>query len=115
MGGSAMLIKEIADRLGQARIDREKALRRKKAGILALGVTIGAVAGVLLAPKTGKETREDLSQRGCEAWEKIKGSASHTGHRLVSAVDEKSSRVRTAAKESLKEPLAEGEETDKKI
>ena len=109
-----MIIKEIADRLRQARIDREKTVRRKKAGILALGVTIGAVAGVLFAPKTGKETREDLSQRGCEAWEKIKENASHTGRRLVSAVEEKRSSVRTAAKESLKEPPAEDEGTDKK-
>jgi len=108
-----MIMKEIADRLRQARTDREKALRRKKTGILALGVAIGAVAGVLFAPKTGKETRADLSQRGCEAWEKIK-DASHTGHRLVSAVEERSSRVRTAAKEALREPPAEHEGTDKK-
>ena len=109
-----MIMKEIADRLRQARTDRERTLRRKKAGLLALGVTIGAVAGVLFAPKTGKETREDLSQRGCEAWEKIKENASHTGHRLVSAVEERGSRVRTAAKGSFKEPPAEDEGTDKK-
>jgi gas vesicle protein len=114
VGGSAMIMKEIADRLRQARIDREKALRRKKTGILALGVAIGAVAGVLFAPKTGKETREDLSQRGCKAWGKIKENASHTGHRLVSAVEEKRSSVRTAVKGSLKELPAEDEGTDKK-
>ena len=109
-----MIMKEIADRLRKASIDREKTLRRKKVGILALGVTIGAVAGILFAPKTGKETREDLSQRGCEAWEKIKENASLTGNRLVSAVEEKSSSLCTAAKGSLKEPLAEDEGTDKK-
>ena len=114
MGESAMIMKEIADRLRQTKIDREKTLRRKKVGILALGVTIGAVAGVLLAPKAGKKTREDLSQRGSEAWEKIKENASHTGHRLVSAVEERGSRVRTAAKGSFKEPPAEDEGTDKK-
>ena len=38
-----MIMKEIADRLRQARIDREKTLRRKKAGILALGVTLPSV------------------------------------------------------------------------
>ena len=114
VGESAMIMKEIADRLRQARTDRERTLRRKKAGLLALGVTIGAVAGVLLAPKAGKKTREDLSQRGSEAWEKIKENASHTGHRLVSAIEEKSSSVRTAAKVSLKEPPSEDEGTNKK-
>jgi gas vesicle protein len=114
VGGSAMIMKEIADRLRQARIDREKTLRRKKAGLLALGVAVGAVAGVLFAPKTGKETRENLSQLGCGTWEKLKENASHTGHRLVSAVEEKSSSARAAAKGSLKELPAEAEGTDRK-
>jgi gas vesicle protein len=125
VGGSAMIMKEIADRARQARIDREKRLRLKKAGILALGVTIGSavgvLAGVLFAPKAGKETREDLIQRGCVAWGKIQENASHTAHRLTSAVERKSSRVRTAAENQIdaaeaasKEPPKEDEETDKK-
>jgi hypothetical protein len=84
VGGSAMIMKEIADRVRQTRIDREKTLRLQKAGILALGVTIGctvgALAGVLFAPKAGEETREDLIRRGCEVWGKIRENASHTGH-----------------------------------
>ncbi len=105
VGGSAMIMKEITDLLQQARIDREKALRRKKAGILMLGVTIGstvgAIAGVLFAPRAGKETREDLSRRGGEAWEKIKENASDTGQRIVRAVEEKSSRVCMAAEKHV--------------
>ena len=105
VGGSAMIMKEITDLVQQARFGRKKALRRKKAGILALGVTIGstvgAVAGVLFAPKAEKETREDLSRRGSEAWGKIKENASDTGHRIVSAVEEKTSRVRTAAEKHV--------------
>jgi len=117
-----MIMKEIADRVRQARIDREKTLRLKKAGILALGVTIGctvgALAGVLFAPKAGEETREDLIRRGCETWGKIRENASHTGHLLTSAAEKKSSRSRMAAvdacKGSLKEPPKEDEGTDKK-
>src|SRR5208283_4827920 len=105
VGGSAMIMKEIADRVRQARIDREKTLRLKKARILALGVTIGStvglLAGVLFAPKAGKETREDLIRRGCEAWGKIQENASHTGHGLTSAVEKKRSRVRTAAEKNV--------------
>ena len=120
-----MIMKEIADRIRQARIDREKTQCLKKAGVLALGVaigsTVGALAGVLFAPKAGKETREDLIRRGCEAWGKIQENASHAGHRLTSAIEEKSSRVRTAAekyadaaKGAFKEPPKEDEGTDKK-
>ncbi|MBU1565680.1 MAG: YtxH domain-containing protein [Proteobacteria bacterium] len=101
LGGSAMIIKELVDRVRNARNDREKAIRRNKAGALALGVsigcTVGAVAGVLFAPKAGKETREDVGRRSKDAWEKIKDTTSSTGQRLVSAMDEKGSQVYAAA------------------
>jgi gas vesicle protein len=100
-----MIMEKIAERVRQARIDREKALRLKKGRILALGITIGgtvgALAGVLFAPRAGKETREDLTQRGCEAWGKIQGNASRIGHRLASAVEGKSCSVGTAAEKDV--------------
>jgi gas vesicle protein len=120
LGGSAMIVKELVDRLRNARSDREKSMRRNKAGVLALGVsigcTVGAVAGVLFAPKAGKETREDVGRRGRDAWEKIKDNTSSTGHRLVSAMEEKGSQVYAAAekcvdaaKEVLHEPVLKEE------
>ncbi|MHB8789743.1 MAG: YtxH domain-containing protein [Desulfobulbaceae bacterium] len=123
-----MILKEIADSMRRTGLYREQTLRRNRAGMLALGVVIGgmagAVAGVLYAPRAGKETREDLTRRGSEAWEKVKENASTTGQQLISAVEEKTSRVRTAAekgvdaakkgvdaaRDSLKEPFRESEE-----
>ena len=115
VGGSAVILKEIADRIRDTRINREQTLRRNRTGMLALGVaiggTVGAVAGILLAPKAGKETRADLSRYSCETWGRAKDSVSTAGHRLVDAVEEKSGRLRTAAekgvdaaRESLQEP-----------
>lgn len=114
IGGSAVILKDIADRILGARINREQTLRRKNAGMLAMGVAlggaVGAIAGILYAPKAGRETREELSQRSCDAWGKMKDNVSTTGHKLVDAVEEKSARVYTAAekgvdaaKESFKE------------
>ena len=121
VGGTAMILKEIADSMRRTGLHREQTLRRNRAGMLALGVVIGgmagAVAGVLFAPRAGKETREDLRSRSCEVWEKVKENASTTGQQLISAVEEKSSRVRTAAekgvdaaREALKEPSRESKE-----
>jgi len=128
VGGTAMILKEIADSIRRSGLHREQTLRRNRAGMLALGVviggTVGAAAGVLFAPRAGKETREDLSRRSSEVWEKVKENASTTGQQLISAVEEKTSRVRTAAekgvdaarkgvdaaRESLKEPPRESEE-----
>lgn len=88
-----MIIKDFIDQVRHAKIERENAARRSKAGILMLGVsigcTVGAVAGVLLAPRSGKETRDDVALRGGEAWEKIKDNVSTSGHRLVHALEDK--------------------------
>ena len=61
------------------RKQREKALKTAAIGA-AVGVIVGAVAGVLLAPKSGKETREDLANaakelpgKAKEALEQAKG------------------------------------------
>lgn len=116
-----MIVKEFVDRLRNATSDRQKSIRRNQAGALALGVsigcTVGAVAGVLFAPRAGKETREDVSRRSKDAWEKIKDTASSTGQRMVKAIEEKGSQVNVAAekcvdaaKEVLHEPVAKEEE-----
>lgn len=105
VGGSAVILKDIADRLASTRIHREQTLRRERAGMLTLGIAIGgavgAVAGILLAPKAGKETRADLSRYSCETWGKAKESVSTAGHRFVDAVEEKSGRMRTAAEKGV--------------
>jgi len=120
-----MIVKELVDRLRNVRSDREKSIRRNQAGALALGVsigcTVGAVAGVLFAPKAGKETREDVGRRSKDAWEKIKDNTASTGQRLVTAVEEKGSQVYAAAekcvdaaKEVLHEQVVKAEEVGPK-
>lgn len=120
-----MIVKELVDRMRNAKNERECAMRRRSAGMLALGVsigcTVGAVAGVLFAPRAGKETREDVSRLSGEAWEKIKDNVSASSHRLADAIEDKGARVYTAAekcvgaaKESLQESSAQAAETDSK-
>lgn len=109
LGGSAMLINELAGKIRQTNKNREKSLRRKKAGFLGLGVVLGATAGVfagiLYAPRAGKDTREALSRRGGEVWGKIKARASATGHKVANAVEEKYYRVHSAPNQSVDEIL----------
>ena len=120
-----MIIGDLVNRVLHARSDREKAIQRNKAGMLALGVsigcTVGAVAGILFAPRAGKETREDVGRRGSEAWEKIKDNVSASGHRLVQAIEEKGTCVcipgekcDDAAKEPLQEQSRKVEKMDPK-
>ncbi|OGR17800.1 MAG: hypothetical protein A2X81_02625 [Desulfobacterales bacterium GWB2_56_26] len=114
LGGTAMIIGDLVNRVIHARSAREKAIQRNKAGMLALGVsigcTVGAVAGILFAPRAGKETREDVGRRGSEAWEKIKDNVSASGHRLVQAVE----KCEDAAKEPLQEQSGKVEKMEPK-
>ena len=118
-----MIIKDFIDHVRHAKIDRENAARRSKAGMFALGVsigcTVGAVAGVLLAPRSGKKTRDDVVLRGGEAWEKIKDNVSTNGHRLVHVLKEKGACIGAAVEkeseaveESLQDLSAHDVKTD---
>lgn len=110
-----MIIKDFIDQVLYAKSNRESAARRNKAGTLALGVTIGctvgALAGLLLAPRPGKETRDDVTLRGSEAWDRIRDNVSAKGHQLMHVLEEKGASVGTvvekkieAAEDSLQEP-----------
>jgi gas vesicle protein len=120
-----MIIKDFIDNVRHAKIDRENAARRSKAGMLALGVsigcTVGAVAGILLAPRSGKETRDDVVLHGGEAWEKIKDNVSTNGHRLAHVLKVKGAclgaavaKESEAAEESLQDISAKAVESDAK-
>ena len=114
LGGSAMLMKEIADRVTSAGIYRERTLQRKKRSMMAVGLAIGGVvgvaAGILYAPRPGRETREELSRKSRDAWHKLSEDVSHTGHYLASRAEETGAKVRSeaekqaeAAKDTAKE------------
>jgi gas vesicle protein len=68
------------------------------AGFL-VGATIGAIAALLLAPKSGRELRESLTEEG----KKLKDRAVDEGRRFVEKA-EMPEAVRKAAK-SVKEAL----------
>ena len=100
-----MIVQELFNRVRNARSLREKAQQRKTTGLVALGVsigcTVGAVAGVLLAPRAGKETRKEVGRRSSLAWGKIKDNVSSNGHRLANAIEEQGNRVYTAAEKGI--------------
>ena len=50
------------------------------------GIVIGAVAGLLLAPKAGRETRKDVQSWLKQSREKSRLVAHHNGHRRAAHV-----------------------------
>lgn len=55
-------------------------------GLLA-GVVGGIVAGVLLAPKSGEETRKELKEAACELYEKNSPAISEAKKQAMDSVD----------------------------
>lgn len=82
---------------------KQKAKAVKTAALsAAIGVTAGAAAGVLLAPKSGKETREDIVNKSVEAKDKL---VEKTKAAISTKVSEGKKDV-SAAKEKIAEYLA---------
>ena len=51
-------------------------------GFLVAGLGIGAIAGVLLAPRSGEDTRDWISNRYKDGMDTVKGTVEETGQRL---------------------------------
>lgn len=47
-------------------------IKKSKIGALIAGIGIGAAAGMLLAPKSGEETRNDIKDKAKKATKKVK-------------------------------------------
>lgn len=71
----------------------------------ALGVTAGATAGVLFAPKSGKETRENIANKSSETKDKLVEKTKATKAAISKKVSEGKKDVSTA-KEKISEYLA---------
>lgn len=88
------------------------------AGILGFlfGVVLGAIGGLLFAPKPGKETREELRKRADELLEQSKEAYSVQRERLQKVASEKGEQLKTKigeAKEKLSEQVGAATEVAK--
>ena len=74
---------------------------------IGIGVLVGAVAGLLLAPKSGQETRDELGHSLNDLSDKIGELGRTVGSKVSSAVD----RTRAQMTQKLGELPNDGEET----
>ena len=77
-----------------------------KSGIekFAAGVAVGAVAGILLAPKSGKETREDLKNAFNDLLDKAKNIKAED---VKAAIEKKVSEIKAGLADLDKEKVLE--------
>jgi gas vesicle protein len=98
----------------EGKIERKSVVRRKMVVAATIGVVVGGFAGVLLAPKSGKETRKDIVNNIKEMTKKVKEVAKKDldklevmeeeikaeTHKIVSEVKETVSVIEDAANDS---------------
>lgn len=121
-----MSIKDLTDMIGKG---SRKKQRAKDAKIMAAGIGAAAVAGVaagiLLAPKAGKETREDIKNKAAEVVdttkEVVQDKAEHVKEAAVHVAEEigdviKEAKNKRSAKAAFKKEVNEEvAEVEKKI
>ena len=80
----------------------EKSDKNRGRGLLAflLGGAVGAVVGLLYAPRSGKETREILVSEGDEMVNKAVSSIQMAQDKAMSIIKDAQSRVETLNKET---------------
>ena len=88
----------IKDLIENGAMIRQKKARQKALTAAAIGAAIGVTVGVLLAPKSGKETRDDLANAANDLPAKAKGIVERTKVR-VEEVKEKLMALGTKATE----------------
>lgn len=73
---------------------------------IGIGVLVGAVAGLLLAPKSGQETRDELSKSMNDLTDKVTELGRTVGQQITTAVD----RTRAQMNQKLGEISSDGDE-----
>ncbi len=71
-----------------------------KLSTVVLGAIGGFIAGVLLAPKSGKETRDELKQKATEGLEKAKSGANTVKGELTEGAESIKGIAKDAAKDA---------------
>ncbi|MDW7658660.1 MAG: YtxH domain-containing protein [Bacillota bacterium] len=92
------MIQEIRDALNGT---YQRRARNNAIAGLTTGLLLGALAGILFAPKSGKETRADLREGAIIGAEKVKETAHHVGELAKDKVEvakEKIEEIKTHIK-----------------
>jgi len=120
-GGYVMLLNELVNQVKAVRRSREKTNRRDRTKNMVIGAGIGTAvglaAGILFAPKSGKETRQIIADRTSETVVNLKESVAAAKERIAASTAEKRAMLREAGQKGVaaaKEELKKQDEDKKK-
>ena len=89
-----MSIKEVLNRAKRGKRKAKAVETAKKVGTgLGVGAAIGSALGVLFAPKSGKETRQDIADTAKTSVENIKVGANEASAKIVKVIEDGKERI----------------------
>src|SRR3989339_1698633 len=92
-GGYMMILNELANQVKKLRSSRTEDIRRNRTKNLIIGAGIGSAvgvaAGILFAPKSGKETRHIIADRTGETVQNLKENVTATKDKIFASAEEK--------------------------
>jgi len=96
-----MVMKEFVGRITRERKRRQKIETAKKVAAGAgIAAAIGAAAGILLAPKSGKETRADIKNKASEVTEKTRETVHEKYDKVKEAAEQASKGIHDVIREA---------------
>ncbi len=108
-----MSIKEVFHKAKREKRKAKAVETAKKVGTgVGIGAAIGSLFGVLFAPKSGKETRQDIVDTAKNSVETIKEGAGDLGEKISKAVEESKEKIASIkiAKETKDQAVASEDE-----
>jgi shikimate 5-dehydrogenase len=91
-GGYMMILNELANQVKKLRSSRTQDVRRNRTKNLILGAGIGSVvgvaAGILFAPKSGRETRQIIADRTGQTVKNLKENVAATKEKVFASAAE---------------------------
>jgi gas vesicle protein len=84
----------------------------------AVGLAAGYVAGILTAPKSGKETREDIKVAGTKAWRAAEIKLKQLYHEMGDLIDQatqKAKKLSGRSKQRLNDLVDDTKEAQNKV
>lgn len=106
-GGYAMILNNLASQVKQIRIARTRTLQQNRAKNVAIGAGIGAgigvVAGILFAPKSGRETRQIISDRTSQTIKNLKDNITSAKNKVSASVKETADSLREKGKQATED------------
>lgn len=101
-----MALKNLISNIQKEKLRKQRQKTIKKVSVAALsGIAAGVASGVLLAPKSGKETRENIVKAALEANESLKNKTNEKKESMVNKGQALKSNA-TEAKDKIKDYLA---------